>query len=513
MKKKEEKRDFCSSSYATAESIVEGTDYIVTATASASACSDISKLDSEKLAYNLALQEAQHICKHDSDVIAQSLDIFNQIYTCLSGDTGPTGSTGYTGPTGSTGYTGIRGSTGYTGVTGSTGDIGPTGYTGIRGSTGVTGSTGSTGDIGPTGSTGVTGSTGDIGPTGSTGVTGSTGSTGDIGPTGSTGVTGSTGSTGDIGPTGYTGIRGSTGDIGPTGYTGIRGSTGVTGSTGSTGDIGVTGATGVTGDIGPTCFIGLSGTNHGNYIFWDTNFNPNKWNVGTGSVHIGDNAGFNQGLNSVAIGNSAGAINQGSESVAIGNSAGAINQGANSIVIGSQAISQGQSSVSIGYQASTSFSNTIVINASGSPLIVGQAGQPACYIKPLRSAATANQVYYNNTTAELTYLTSSSGTKNDVQNLTDDTTCVYQLQPKTYKYISDPLSGTQIGYIAEDVTSIHKSFAVYDIPDGDPTGINFNVISVFLVEEIKKLNNKINDLTTLLNEQEDTIHNLLSKFK
>ena len=414
MKKKEEKRDFCSSSYATAESIVEGTDYIVTATASASACSDISKLDSEKLAYNLALQEAQHICKHDSDVIAQSLDIFNQIYTCLSGDTGPTGSTG---------YTGIRGSTGYTGVTGSTGDIGPTGYTGIRGSTGVTG------------------------------------------------------------------------------------------STGSTGDIGVTGATGVTGDIGPTCFIGLSGTNHGNYIFWDTNFNPNKWNVGTGSVHIGDNAGFNQGLNSVAIGNSAGAINQGSESVAIGNSAGAINQGANSIVIGSQAISQGQSSVSIGYQASTSFSNTIVINASGSPLIVGQAGQPACYIKPLRSAATANQVYYNNTTAELTYLTSSSGTKNDVQNLTDDTTCVYQLQPKTYKYISDPLSGTQIGYIAEDVTSIHKSFAVYDIPDGDPTGINFNVISVFLVEEIKKLNNKINDLTTLLNEQEDTIHNLLSKFK
>ena len=95
--------------------------------------------------------------------------------------------TGQTGPTGDTGYTGYTGDTGPTGYTGYTGDTGPTGDTGYTGETGPTGDTGYTGETGPTGDTGYTG---DTGPTGDTGYTGETGPTGDTGYTGETGATG-----------------------------------------------------------------------------------------------------------------------------------------------------------------------------------------------------------------------------------------------------------------------------------------------------------------------------------
>jgi hypothetical protein len=91
------------------------------------------------------------------------------------------------------------------------------------------------------------------------GATGPIGATGPEGPTGATGLTGSTGVTGATGPQGSTGPDGPTGATGVTGPTGPTGATGVTGQTGQTGPTGATGVTGPTGPTGPTGATGVTG--------------------------------------------------------------------------------------------------------------------------------------------------------------------------------------------------------------------------------------------------------------
>ena len=85
--------------------------------------------------------------------------------------------------------------------------------------------------------------------------------------------------------------------------------------------------------------------------------------------------------------------------------------------------------------------------------------------------------------------------------LTDDTSVIYDLKPKTYLCNSDQKAGKQIGYIAEDVALLNKLFATYNEYNEEgngvsPVAINYNVINVFVVAEMKKLNEKIKDLTT-----------------
>jgi hypothetical protein len=72
------------------------------------------------------------------------------------------------------------------------------------------------------------------------------------------------------------------------------------------------------------------------------------------------------------------------------------------------------------------------------------------------------------------------------------------LEPKTYTYNSDPDAGTQIGYIAEETINVHPNFTTYNGYNDPltPVAINYDVITVFLVEELKKLNQQVLDLTT-----------------
>jgi hypothetical protein len=81
----------------------------------------------------------------------------------------------------------------------------------------------------------------------------------------------------------------------------------------------------------------------------------------------------------------------------------------------------------------------------------------------------------------------------------NDTSVIYNLEPKTYTYISDPDAGTQIGYIAEDTIKVHPNLTTYNeyTHPLTPVAINYDVITVFLVEEVKKLKQQIEVLTNL----------------
>lgn len=119
-------------------------------------------------------------------------------------------------------------------------------------------------------------------------------------------------------------------------------------------------------DIPPT--ILPSGTNYGDYLYWD----GSTYSVGDSNVVIGGNAGqYSQGASAIAIGSSAGTGNQGDFSVAIGYKAGQTNQKILSIAIGYQSgqASQGVSSIAIGETAGQTLQGTYSI------AIGNQAGQ------------------------------------------------------------------------------------------------------------------------------------------
>jgi len=126
------------------------------------------------------------------------------------------------------------------------------------------------------------------------------------------------------------------------------------------------------------------------------------------SVAIGGGAGQQtQGEESVAIGSGAGSTAQGNAAVAIGGSAGAANQRINSVAIGASAgaSTQGEYSVAIGSSAgfTNQGNNSIILNATGAAL--DQTTANTFTVAPVRNdvANTAEVVFYNATSKEITY--------------------------------------------------------------------------------------------------------------
>ena len=141
---------------------------------------------------------------------------------------------------------------------------------------------------------------------------------------------------------------------------------------------------------------------------------------GSSAVAIGLYAGLDtQGIGAVAVGERAGYTTQGVHSVAIGSGAGRTDQGGNAIAIGAGAgsNSQGVHSVAIGYYAGVTnqANNSIILNATGAYL--NQTTANTFTVKPVRQGNTANAMYYNASSGEITYdIASSSEASFSIQN-------------------------------------------------------------------------------------------------
>jgi len=130
-------------------------------------------------------------------------------------------------------------------------------------------------------------------------------------------------------------------------------------------------------------------------------------NQQTAAIALGFEAGFtNQNVRAIGIGTAAGYFAQGTYSIALGSGAGLTFQGSNSIAIGTDAGSatQASNSIAIGQNAGVPAQqeNTIILNATTANLS-GNSHANAFYVKPVRNAATANLLYYNDTTGEISY--------------------------------------------------------------------------------------------------------------
>jgi hypothetical protein len=253
-------------------------------------------------------------------------------------------------------------------------------------------------------------------------------------------------------------------------------------------------------------------------------------NQGSNAIAIGNNAGCNtQGVNAIAIGVNAGQSNQHANSIAIGSNAGQSNQDDLSIAIGLFAGKETQKGIAIGYKSgefnqgldAVSYGsgagnnnqgqqaiaigaaagrmnqgrNSIVIDASSSSGNYINGSAHKCYIRPLGTDMVSNPVQYNTTTFELYYNTSTRDSKKDIEDLQTDTQKVLELQARQYRYKDTDDQALQYGLIAEEVKEVLDAFATYDTPEHDkPVNINWNCLTVFLLEEVKKLRHELDEL-------------------
>lgn len=219
-----------------------------------------------------------------------------------------------------------------------------------------------------------------------------------------------------------------------------------------------------------------------------------KNNQKTSGIAIGPQAGeTSQGTYAIAIGQLAGNVDQGANSIAIGNNAGLDYQGINCIAIGNGAgeYAQGNNSIAIGYQAGSNYQapNSIILNAEPSPITTANSG---FYVRPINGPrSSSNVLSYDTATGEIYYNGSSQRYKYDIAPLTKDTSVVYNLQPREFKYKST--DQPDIGLIAEEAFECDPAFAYLD-KDQLPEGIQWNVITTYLVAELKKLRKELDDL-------------------
>ena len=270
------------------------------------------------------------------------------------------------------------------------------------------------------------------------------------------------------------------------------------------------------------------GTNHGEYLYWDSNFS--KWTIGGDNVSIGTMAGNGQNINAVAIGFNAGAENQGIYSVALGGEAGHFNQGWNAIAIGgasgndhqgedsigignnSGCYGQGTQSIAIGnysgfrHQGNSSLSignragyenqpdNTIVLNATGNDLngVIGNAW----YVAPIRNVngMNSNLLAYDDVNKEIYYTTPSftdiscTGTMtvnnlditgaihiNPIRNVATSNVLCYDTTTKEVTY-TNFLGGYSTFYTGNPITTLSINYNGYFIEmlyaTGSQTSVN-----------------------------------------
>jgi hypothetical protein len=109
-------------------------------------------------------------------------------------------------------------------------------------------------------------------------------------------------------------------------------------------------------------------------------------------------------------------------------------------------------------------------------------------VKPVRQIGGGVAITYNTTTGEFVGPSSTLGSKSNVADLSTNTSVLYDLVPKTYYYTEGDPNWNKylVGYMAEDAANVALSLGRYNEPGGPPVQVNYDVVTIFTVEELKK---------------------------
>ena len=194
-------------------------------------------------------------------------------------------------------------------------------------------------------------------------------------------------------------------------------------------------------------------------------------NTGFYNVAVGTDAMFSNssGNGNTAIGWNAFVNGAGSNNVGVGLGAGTnVGAGSNNIYVGANVLGAAES-------------NTIRIGLQGT--------QTATFIGGIRGATTgiADAIaVLIDSAGQLGTISSSKRYKHNIQKMDDSSANIYDLNPVTFAYNSDATETTQYGLIAEEVADVFPGIVVNN-SDGQPETVQYHVLPVLLVNELKKL--------------------------
>ena len=233
--------------------------------------------------------------------------------------------------------------------------------------------------------------------------------------------------------------------------------------------------------------------------------------TGSSNTAVGSNAltANTTGVNNTAIGGSA----------LVANTTGNSNTGVGISTF--NALTTGSSNVAIGSSAGgvvTTGNNNIYISASaaasseGTTTRIGNL-QTKCFIAGIRGVTTTNAnavAVLIDSAGQLGTASSSRDVKHDIENMGDASNNILNLRPVTFVYNSDESNTTQYGLIAEEVAEIFPNIVVLD-NNGQPETVQYQVLPVLLLNELKKQHVTIEDLKENNMQRDAIIQNLINR--
>ncbi len=102
-------------------------------------------------------------------------------------------------------------------------------------------------------------------------------------------------------------------------------------------------------------------------------------------------------------------------------------------------------------------------------------------------------VFIDTTTDQLSTNLSSRKFKENIEDMGDYSSFIYNLRPVTFNYIDKPIKHQLPGLIAEEVDEAMPSLALYD-KDGAPLTVRYHDLPALLLNEIQKLRKEVDEL-------------------
>ena len=190
-------------------------------------------------------------------------------------------------------------------------------------------------------------------------------------------------------------------------------------------------------------------------------------------------------------------LTTGAQNVAVGRQClNGLTTGSNNISIGYLAggtVTTGGSNILIGQSAAAAAeSNTIRIGTPG----VGAGQQNRNFQAGIRGITTgvADAIAVLIDSAhQLGTVSSSIRFKENIKNMMDESSAIYDLRPVTFNYKEDESKSKQYGLIAEEAEKYIPRLVVYD-EEGLPMALNDRFLPFMLLNELQKLQARVKDL-------------------
>lgn len=232
------------------------------------------------------------------------------------------------------------------------------------------------------------------------------------------------------------------------------------------------------------------------------NFAGNSSGASTQNTCLGWAAGgslSSNGFNTL-IGHDAGAsLTSGNENTMIGHNAGiSTTTGAFNVLIGNDftnVITTRSNNILIGNRVNSPADNALVIGAGTG---TGQGQINNANISGIRGITTTNNnaiAVLIDSSGQLGTVSSSRRYKKNIQDMFDESNAIYHLRPVTFEY--KQYSNKSYGLIAEEVEKTFPELVVHN-EEGLPESVKYHDLPVLLLNEIQKLNKRINHLESKL---------------